>query len=137
MHARLTAKSEKDISGNAHGILRKPRPIISNVYITPSDWHKKEIFDDTRNGIYAEGLIRAECDTQDGRIEIEPELAYLITNKEVTKPIKHLKIVGSINGIRNVDAIGKRYTLRPSYEKWFAVSEGGLHIRINGITCYG
>ena len=137
LHTRLTAKSEKDVPGNAHGILRKPRPTISNIYIAPSDWRQEEIFEDTRNGIYAEGLIRAECDAQDGRIEIEPELAYLVENKEVTTPIKHLKIVGSIEDVGKVDAIGRLYTLRPSYEKGFAVSEGGPHIRINGITCYG
>jgi predicted Zn-dependent protease len=47
LHTKLTAKSEKDVLGNAHGILRKPRPMISNIYIAPSDWHEREIFEDT------------------------------------------------------------------------------------------
>jgi len=134
LHTRLTAKSEAD-AGNAHGIIYKPRPCVSNVYIQPSDWNEEEIFEDTQNGIYAEGLVKAECRLDDGRIEIEPELAYVLKNKEKTTPIKHLRIICSLRDIERVDAVGKRLSLRPSYEKGFPISEGAPFIRINGAIC--
>ncbi|MCP8309812.1 MAG: TldD/PmbA family protein, partial [archaeon] len=69
LHTRLTAKDDEK-PGNAHGITHMPRPTISNVYIRPSDWSLEEIFEDTRNGIYLRGLVRAEVDTSDGKFEL-------------------------------------------------------------------
>jgi TldD protein len=134
LHTRLTARSETD-AGNAHGIMHKPRPCVSNVYIQPSDWSEEEIFEDTQNGIYAEGLVRAECRLDEGRIEIEPELAYVLKHKDKTTPIKHLRIVCNLRDIERVDAVGKHLSLRPSYEKGFPISEGAPFIRINGAIC--
>ncbi|MBO3800505.1 MAG: TldD/PmbA family protein [Candidatus Brockarchaeota archaeon] len=134
LHTRLTAKKDSD-AGNAHGILHKPRPMVSNVYINPSDWSREEIFADTQNGIYAEGLVRAECRIDEGRIEIEPEIAYVLKNKELTTPIKNLKIICNIKDISKIDAIGTSVYLRPCYEKGFAMSEGAPYLRINGALC--
>ncbi|MCP8308908.1 MAG: hypothetical protein H3Z54_09485, partial [archaeon] len=108
-----------------------------NVYIRPSDWSLEEIFEDTRNGIYLRGLVRAEVDTSDGKFELVPEIAYLVHDKQLKTPIKQLKIRDSIrNAIQKVDAIGKLATLRPNVEKGFCISEGGPHIRINDIHCF-
>lgn len=134
LHTRLTAKNETE-AGNARGITHKPRPCVSNIHIQPSDWSEEEIFEDTRNGIYAEGLVRAECRLDDGRIEIEPELAYVLKNKEATTPIKHLRIICNLKDIGRVDAVGKHLSLRPGYEKGFPISEGAPFIRINGAIC--
>ncbi|MBO3800411.1 MAG: TldD/PmbA family protein [Candidatus Brockarchaeota archaeon] len=134
LHTRLTAKKGSD-AGNARGILHKPRPMASNVYIGPSDWSKEEIFADTQNGIYAEGLVRAECKIDEGRIEIEPEIAYVLKSKELTTPIRNLKIICSIKDISRIDAVGTSIQLRPSYEKGFAMSEGAPYLRINGAIC--
>ena len=136
LHTRLTAK-DNEKPGNAHGITHIPRPTVSNVYIRPSDWGLKEIFEDTKNGIYLKGLVRAEVDTSDGKFELVPEIAYIIQNKELKTPIKQLSIRDSTrSAIQRVDAIGKLATLRPNLEKGFCISEGGPHIRINGIHCF-
>lgn len=134
LHTRLTAKNSSD-AGNARGILHKPRPGASNVYINPSDWSREEIFADTQNGVYAEGLVKAECRIDEGRIEIEPEIAYVLKNKELTTPIKNLKIVCSIKDIGRIDAVGSSVQLRPCYEKGLAMSEGAPYLRINGVIC--
>ena len=136
LHTRLTAKDDEK-PGNAHGITHIPRPTISNVYIRPSDWSLEEIFQDTKNGIYLRGLVRAEVDTSDGKFELVPEIAYLVHDKQLKTPIKQLKIRDSVrNAIQRVDAIGKLATLRPNLEKGFCISEGGPHIRINDIHCF-
>ncbi|MDW8033673.1 MAG: TldD/PmbA family protein [Nitrososphaerota archaeon] len=134
LHTRSTAKKDSDV-GNARGILHKPRPMASNVYINPSDWSRDEIFADTRNGIYAEGLIKAQCRVDDGRIEIEPEIAYVLKNKELTTPIKNLKIICNIKDINRIDAVGSSVQLRPCIEKGLAMSEGAPYLRINGVIC--
>ena len=134
LHTRLTAKNEAEV-GNARGTTHKPRPCVSNVYIQPSDWGDEEILVDTQNGVYAEGLVRAECRLDDGRIEIEPELAYVLKNKEATTPVKHLKIIFNVRDIWRIDAVGKRLSLRPGYEKESPISEGSPFIRINGAIC--
>jgi len=58
-----------------------------------------------------------------------------LKNKEKTTPIKHLRIICSLRDIERVDAVGKRLSLRPSYEKGFPISEGAPFIRINGAIC--
>ncbi len=134
LHTRLTARSGAE-AGNARGATRKPRPCVSNIYIQPSDWGDEEIFQDTQNGVYAEGLVRAECRLDDGSIEIEPELAYVLKNKELTTPVKRLKIICRLRDVSRIDAVGKRLSLRPGYEKEFPISEGAPFIRINGAIC--
>ncbi|MGQ9513862.1 MAG: TldD/PmbA family protein [Thermoproteota archaeon] len=135
LHSRLTAK-EEDIPGNAHGIFHEPRPGPSNVFIKPSDWGIREIFEETSRGLYARGLIRAECDTAVGRIEIMPEVTYMIEKREVKSRIKGLRIVGFAKELlQKIDAIGNDIALRPSIEKDFAIAEGGPHIRIDGAIC--
>ncbi|MEM2872905.1 MAG: TldD/PmbA family protein [Nitrososphaerales archaeon] len=136
LHTRLTAKGDEK-PGNAHGITHIPRPTVSNVYIRPSDWSLKEMFEDTKNGIYVKGLVKAEVDTLDGKFELVPEIAYLIRDKKLDEPIKQLKVVDNIrSAIQRVDAIGKLATLRPNVEKGFCISEGAPHIRISGIRCF-
>jgi TldD protein len=135
LHTRFTV-SRDGTPGNAHGITHIPKPSMSNVYIQPSNWGTKEMFEETSSGIYVKGVVRAETDLSDGRFELMPEIAYLIENREVKTPIKHLKIVDNIrNMIQRIDAIGKLAHLRPNVEKGFAISEGGPQIRINGVHC--
>ncbi|MEM2211097.1 MAG: TldD/PmbA family protein [Nitrososphaerales archaeon] len=135
LHTRLTAKIG-EVAGNAHGITHKPRPMMSNIFIKPSDWKFKEIFEETKYGIFTEGIIRAEIDATNGRIEIIPEIAYLIEGRRITKPIKNFRIIGNIEDLQKIDAISEEYFLRPNVEKGYPISEGGPYIRINGINCY-
>ena len=136
LHTRLTAAKDGD-PGNAHGVTRMPRPMVSNIYISPSDWKMGELFEDARVGIYARGVVSAECDTSDGRIELTPEISYLIEQGQITKPIKHLKLMGNIiDLIQRIDAVGREVSMRPNIEKGFCISEGGPHIRIDGAPCF-
>jgi len=135
LHTRATA-GERGMPGNAHGITHMPKPSMSNVYIEPSDWNVKEMFEETGSGIYVRGVVGAETDLSDGRFELTPEIAYLIENKEAKTPIKHLKIQDNVrNIIQRIDAIGKITQIRPNVEKGFGISEGGPHVRISGVQC--
>ncbi len=135
LHSRITAAGDGE-PGNAHGVIHMPRPMVSNVYIKPSDWKNDEIIADTQKGVYANGVVRAECDISDGNFELIPEISYLIRHGRIGNPIKHLKIMGNIlDLIQRIDAAGSDVWLRPNMEKGFCISEGGPHIRIDGAPC--
>jgi predicted Zn-dependent protease len=135
LHTRLTSGGH-DLPGNAHGLTHMPTPSMSNVYFRAADWGLTEIFQETREGVYARGLARAEIDTSDGRIELEPELAYYVDREGKATPMRHVKIIDDVRRVlQSVDAIGKRSMLRPNLEKGFFIAEGGPHLRLNGARC--
>ncbi|GBC75739.1 Metalloprotease TldD [archaeon HR06] len=135
LHTRLTAK-EGDKPGNARGVTHLPRPSMSNVYIKPSDWKVKEIFEDTGEGIFVQGIRKVETNLSDGRIEFVPEIAYLISNREIKRPLRNLRIVSTIrNIIQRMDAIGSLASLKPVIEKEYFLSEGGPFVRVNNVIC--
>lgn len=136
LHTRLTV-GEGDYPGNARGVFHKPRPTLSNAYVKPGDWGVGEILEETKHGLYLRGIVRAECDLQDGRIELQPEIAYRLERGELKEPIKHLRIVCNVKDLlRSVDAVGRDFALRPSLEKGNRASEGGPHLRISRIAAY-
>ncbi len=135
LHTRLTAK-EDDIPGNAYGISQIPRPSMSNIYISTSDWHLDEMLEDTKHGIFMKGVNRAEVNTTSGIVELEPVIAYVIEQKEITEAIKNIKLIDSVrNLMQKIDAIGKLISLIPNTEKGFRMSEGAPYIRIDGARC--
>jgi TldD protein len=135
LHTRLTAK-DRDSPGNAHGISHVPRPSLSNVYISTSDWHLDEMLDDTKEGIFMKGVNRAEINTGSGIVELEPVVAYIIEKKEIKEAIKNVMLIDSVrNLMQKIDAIGKLISLIPNTEKGFGISEGAPYIRIDGARC--
>jgi TldD protein len=135
LHTRLTAKGN-DAPGNAHGISHIPRPSMSNVYISTSDWHLDEMLDDTKQGIFMKGVNRAEVNASNGIVELEPVVAYIIEQKEIKEAIKNVKLIDSVrNLMQKMDAIGKLISLIPNTEKGFHISEGAPYIRIDGARC--
>lgn len=135
LHTRLTA-SHGDEAGNARGERTTPTPLMSNVYLAPSDWRVDEMLQDMRSGVYVEGVLRADVDLSDATFQLIPEIAYTVENKELTTPIRWLRLKGRLTTIlKRIDAVGKLVKLRPNYEKGVRISEGGPHIRVNGLQC--
>nr|MDO8081008.1 TldD/PmbA family protein [Candidatus Freyarchaeota archaeon] len=135
LHTRLTARGEER-AGNAHGVFHMPRPLMSNVYVKPSDWKVDEILEETKLGMYSRGIMRAESVVSEGRFQLSPEIGYIVEGGEIKQPVKHLRIIGDVRrAIPNIDAVGKDFQMRPNIEKGFSVSEGGPHIRIPNLRC--
>lgn len=135
LHTRLTA-GKNDDPGNAHGISHLPKPSMSNVYISTSDWHLDEMINDTKYGIFMKGVRRAEVNTSTGIIELEPIIAYIIEQKEIKQPISNVKMIDTVkNVLQKIDAIGKLISLIPNTEKGFNTSVGAPYIRIDGARC--
>ncbi len=135
LHTRLTAQ-EKGIPGNAHGISSVPKPSMSNVYINTSDWHLDEIIGDAKQGIYMKGVRRATANSSTGIIELEPVIAFRITQKEIKESVSNVKVIDSVQNIlEKIDAIGKLVSLIPSIEEGFNTSVGAPYLRIDGARC--
>jgi TldD protein len=135
LHTRLTA-SQGGVPGNAHGVTGLPRPAMSNVYIEPGDWGVREIFEETGRGIFVRGVVRAEVEPSEGRLELVPEIAYLIERKEVRTPIRQLKVIDRLpNLVAQIDAIAGVAALRPKLEGDIAAAEGGPYIRVAAARC--
>jgi predicted Zn-dependent protease len=84
-----------------------------------------------------EGLVRAESDARDGRMEIIPETAHLIESGEVKTPLRGIRILGNVRDLQRIDGIGRRVSLRPSLENGYPISEGAPPMRMEGILCLG
>jgi TldD protein len=135
LHTRLTASDGRE-AGNARGERAMPTPIMSNVYFKSSDWRVDEMIQDMRSGIYVEGVVRCDVDLSDGTFELVPEIAYMVENKELKTPLKQIRLRGNIVTIlKRIDAVGRVIQLRPNLEKGCRVSEGGPHLRVNGLQC--
>jgi len=129
LHTRLTAR-EGGEPGNARGSL--PRPSVSNVYVKPGDWGLKELFEETRNGIFVRGVRNLEFDPESGKFELVPENAYLIERKELKAGLRDLRIVDRIdNLISGVEGIGSLAFLNPKE----GYSEGGPYLRVRNVYC--
>ena len=135
IHTRLTASDGRE-AGNARGERVMPTPMMSNVYFKSSDWKVDEMIQDMRSGIYVEGVVRCDVDVSDGTFELIPEIAYMVENKELKTPLKQIRLRGNIVTIlKRIDAVGRLIQLRPNMEKGCRVSEGGPHLRVNGLQC--
>lgn len=135
LHTRLTAK-EEDIPGNAHGISHVPKPSMSNVYISTSDWHLDEMINETKQGILMKGARNAEVNPSTGILELEPLTAYFIEQKRIKETVSNVKLIDTVKNIlQRIDAIGKLISLIPSREGEFCTSVGGPYIRIDGARC--
>ncbi|MEM3891766.1 MAG: TldD/PmbA family protein [Nitrososphaerales archaeon] len=135
LHTRLTTSDGRE-AGNARGERTLPTPSMSNIFFASSDWRFDEMIQDMRSGIYAEGVVRADIDLSDGTFELIPEIAYLVEDKELKKPIRWLRLRGELTTIlKRIDAVGRVVRLRPNFEKGSRISEGGPFIRVNGLQC--
>ncbi|MHA1470047.1 MAG: TldD/PmbA family protein [Candidatus Asgardarchaeia archaeon] len=133
LHTRLSAAYfNEPPNGSARGLVHQPRALMSNLYIVPQDWKFEEMLSDMREGLYVEGLMRAEL--RNDLIIIEPEIAYLVEKGEIKRPIYNLKLAARAEKIlMNIDAVGKQFNLRPGLEKGHPISDGGSFIRVRGL----
>ncbi len=121
----------KATPGQARGLFHVPKAMHSTLTIAPGDWRLREIIEETKKGLYAKGLIRAEL--RGGLVTIIPENVWIINRGEVGDPIfvRQIKIP-LIKGLRSVDAVSRDVKLRYSYEKGHVVAEVAPAVRMLG-----
>lgn len=109
--------------GNARGLFHKPKALQSNIVVKPGDWRFEEMVEEVRRGYYVEGLIRAEIDSY-GNITIVPELAWVIENGELKRPVKISYLKFALPALKkSIIGLGREVRYRASYEKTHRVCE--------------
>ncbi len=82
------------------------------------------------------GVRRATANSSTGIIELEPVIAFRITQKEIKESVSNIKVIDSVQNIlEKIDAIGKLVSLIPSIEEGFNTSVGAPYLRIDGARC--
>lgn len=132
LHTRETAyEMSAQPTGSAHGLTHVPRSLMSNIYLEPRDWKHEELIEETRKGVYIEGVVRAQSTPVDGSLMIQPEVTTVIRNGELKDMIRGRVITGRIpETLKTLDAIGDRLSMRATVEKEFNISDGGPPIRL-------
>jgi len=119
--------------GNARGIFHKPKALASNIIVKPSDWRFEELIEETREGIYVEGLVKAEL-SLNNIVTLIPEAAWIIEKGELKEPVLinyvKLQIPKHLNYI---EGLGKELKQKPSFEKGYRVSEYSPPMKIKGV----
>ena len=134
IHTRLTSKMwNVEPTGNARGIFHKPKALMSNIVVKPSDWSFQELIEETREGIYVEGLVKADISSE-GVLTLIPEVGWIIEKGELREPIVinyvKLQIPKHLNFI---EGLGKELKQRPSIEKGHKVSEFTPPVKIKSV----
>jgi len=135
MHTRLTSKMwNVEPTGNARGIFHKPKALMSNIVVKPSDWSLQELIEETREGIYVEGLVKADISSE-GVLTLVPEAGWIIEKGELREPVVvnyiKLQVPKHLNFI---EGLGKELKQRPSVEKGHKVSEFAPPIKIRSVV---
>ena len=134
IHTRETAaKWGVEPLGNARGIFHKPKALASNIVVKPSDWRFEELIEETREGIYVEGLVKAEL-SLNNIVTLIPEVAWIIEKGELKEPVLinyvKLQIPKHLNYI---EGLGKELKQKPSFEKGYRMSEYAPPMKIKGV----
>jgi TldD protein len=133
LHTRETAAElNAQPTASAHGLAHVPRCLMSNIYMEPSDWKKEELIEETRNGLYIEGVVRAQSTPSEGLFMIQPESSTTIHSGKLCETIKSMVVTGRIqDALKSIEGIGNRLTMRASVEKEFNISDGGPPMRMH------
>ena len=135
LHTRLTAR-EEDRPGNARGTLHKPKALMSNVYIAPGDWKVDELFEETKEAIFIQGVVRAELNTATGLLTMQAESAYYYRKRKGFEPLLNVTLQDSIRHVLSgLDATTALARVRPNIELGYPVSDGGPYTRLVNVRC--
>ncbi|WXG46448.1 MAG: TldD/PmbA family protein [Candidatus Atabeyarchaeum deiterrae] len=138
LHTRETAlELNAEPTGSAHGLTHVPRCLMSNIYLEPRDWKSEELIKETKNGIFIQGVVRAQSTPAEGLFMIQPESATIIHNGELRETFRGVTITGKIEEtLTAIDGIGNKPAMRATVEKEFNISDGGPPIRVSSLRVH-
>lgn len=135
LHTRETASEmNTQPTGSAHGLTHVPRCLMSNIYIEARDWKNEELIEETREGCYIQGVVRAQSTPMEGLFLIQPESTIVIRKGQLQETIRGARVTGSaLAALKAIDGIGDKLAMRATVEKEFNVSDGGPPIKLSSV----
>ncbi|MGP5569946.1 metalloprotease TldD [Pseudomonas helleri] len=98
MHDSLSARLMKQQStgnGRRESYSQLPMPRMTNTYMLAGEYCPEEIISSVKRGLYLADLGSGEVDIASGQFTFESELAYLIEDGKITRPVKGATLTGS------------------------------------------
>jgi len=123
-------------NGRAQDFSRKVYVRMSNTYIQPGDWKRKELIEETKSGFYLMKAVIGMEDPLGGNLQILSHKAREIKNGELGTLYKGVGISGKVlKFLSNVDAVTDDFEIKGSscgkgHEDSVFVSTGGPYMRV-------
>ncbi len=146
LHNRETAaKLDVKSNGSARAVGFSFEPIVrmSNTYMLPKDHTKDELIEGVKQGIYFKSYMEWNIDDKRMNQKYTGNIAYLIKNGRLTKPVRNPVIEIKTTELYNaVDAVGKDLGFmagtcgKGEPMQGIPVSMGGPHIRLKDIRVH-
>jgi predicted Zn-dependent protease len=133
-HTRSTAGRYGSSPGSAYGLFHRPVGFHTTLIVEPGDWGENEIVEETRHGLYVQGVAMAL--TEKGYIRIVPEAVYTIKRGEIADLVSVKAIKIPLYKLRTMHAITKTRKLRVSREKEWIVAELSPRVMLEAYVEY-
>lgn len=98
MHDSLSARmtgSAPTGNGRRESYSQLPLPRMTNTFMLPGKYDPGEIISSVKRGLYLADLGSGQVDIVSGQFTFETELAYLIEDGKITRPVKGATVTGN------------------------------------------
>lgn len=98
MHDSLNARLMNQKStgnGRRQSYSQLPMPRMTNTFMQAGEHSPEEIISSVKNGLYLADLGSGQVDIANGQFTFESELAYLIEDGKITRPVKGATLTGA------------------------------------------
>ncbi|PCN49913.1 hypothetical protein B6U99_07215 [Candidatus Geothermarchaeota archaeon ex4572_27] len=132
LHTRWTAAElGVEPTGNGRGVFTAPKSMASNLVVDRGTWTLDEMVEETDEGFYVEGVVKAEV--RGGVVSIAPDVAWYVRRGEVVEPVVLEEVrLPIIKALGSIDAVGRAgFTHRPCSERGLNVSEVAPPMRLS------
>ncbi len=111
MNARLMNMKPTG-NGRRESYAHQPMPRMTNTFMLAGEASQADMIKDTKDGIYFPKFKSGQVDITSGKFVFEADLAYIIENGKLTKPVKGATLIGNgPNVMKKIVAIGNDFAL--------------------------
>lgn len=146
LHNRETAaKMGEKPTGNARAISYRHPPIVrmTNTFIEPGQTPFEEMLQETKNGIYAIGMLGGQTNIE--MFTFSSEEAYRIRDGKIAEKTRDVVLTGNVfQTLGNIDRIGSDFKMHGGLggcgkggQSPLRVGDGGPHCRIQNVVIGG
>ncbi|MFO8110524.1 MAG: TldD/PmbA family protein [Thermoplasmata archaeon] len=119
----------------------KPLVRMSNTIMEPGDMSFEELIEDIDRGIYAKSTSGGQVSTAQGTFQFNAQVAYLIENGEILKPLRNVSFNGfTLETLQNIVGISDHKDTGIGHcgkGQSASVTDGGADVLISEVTVGG
>ncbi len=146
LHSRETAaKMGEKPTGNARAISSDHPPIVrmTNTFLDPGEWEFGDMLQDTRDGLYAIGMLGGQTNME--MFTFSAEEAWRIKDGRLAEKVRDVVLTGNVfKTLADINAVGNDFKLFGGLggcgkggQSPLRVGDGGPHCRIRNVVIGG